>query len=137
MKKIVEFNPALEYLAEVLRQMGFHARAWSCEDPMLKPLLERAAEGCGLVRYSPHLLEFRFDPLSSRQRPGRGNQYEYVWGRDSHGREWGYLRQVVRATSYSVLEVEGPYPELPPADRITAQDLLDAVNLLEVQRVME
>lgn len=125
-KIVLEVSPQLDYLNEVVRQLRAHATAHACSDPMLKPLLERAASRCRLVDFSPGVASFRFDPLRGRHR--RGATYEYAWGR-----EWGYLRVQRDGNSGP----GSPYPEVPPADLVAGQDLLDAANELLVQSVLD
>lgn len=133
-RRVVEFNPALETMDEVVRHAGFHIRALRCSDPMLKPMLERAAEGCRAVSLNGDMVFFKFDPQRPDRRFAMGQKsptrselfYEWIWA----GAWAGIVCEAGTPESHRVVRV-------PPYGQATGQDLLDAVNLLEVQKVMD
>lgn len=117
--RVIEFNPALEYLDEVVRHLSSHVRAHACQDSMLKPLLERAAAKCALIAFSPGVATFRFDHVRGKHR--RGARYTYSWG-----------------TCNALVQTLGMAPcVVPTPSFLTGQDLLDAVNLMLAESVLD
>ena len=130
---VVEFCPKKEYLEKVLEEFRWVRRREELKrDRMFEDVVARLDEKIKLVTGDLKRVSFRFS--TDGRKHHRGSRYILSW----KGNLFKDLETKPVPDEYGMVEMpEEPHVQIAGIDELTAEGLLEGINLLLVQEILE